>query len=82
MLLCSASVLAAMPLVLPQAVPTQVVNLALLVSALLGKRSCHLPELARAALHPPGAGRILRPAPWAMGTPRLPPGLVIPRPAP
>ena len=46
--LCYESVLAAIQAVLPDGVPTQVVNLALLVSAFLLKRSCTLSELARA----------------------------------
>ncbi len=48
MLLCYESVLAALQTVLPAGVPTQLVNLALLVSAFLLKRSCTLSELARA----------------------------------
>lgn len=46
--LCYESVLAAIQAVLPASVPTQVVNLTLLVSAFLLKRSCTLSELARA----------------------------------
>jgi hypothetical protein len=48
MLLCYESVLAAIQATLPAGVPTQLVNLALLVSAFLLKRSCRLSELARA----------------------------------
>ncbi len=48
MLLCYESVLAAIESALPTGVPTQLVNLALLVSAFLLKRSCTLSELARA----------------------------------
>lgn len=48
MLLCYESVLAAIQSTLPAGVPTQLVNLALLVSAFLLKRSCNLSELARA----------------------------------
>jgi hypothetical protein len=48
MVLCYESVLAAIQIVLPAGVPTQLANLALLVSAFLLKRSCHLSELARA----------------------------------
>jgi hypothetical protein len=53
MLLCSESVLAAIHYVLPDGVPTQLVNLALLVSALLCKRTCNLTERARAYPTPP-----------------------------
>jgi hypothetical protein len=51
MVLCYESLLVAIQYVLPTAVPTQLVNLALLVSAFLVKRSCGLSELARA--YPP-----------------------------
>ena len=53
MLLCYESVLAAIEYALPTGVPTQLVNLALLVSAFLVKRSCSLSELARAYPTPP-----------------------------
>src|SRR3954447_9331869 len=53
MLLCYESVLAAIEYALPEGVPTQLVNLALLVSAFLVKRSCSLSELARAYPTPP-----------------------------
>lgn len=53
MLLCYESVLAAIEYALPEGVPTQLVNLALLVSAVLVKRSCSLSELARAYPTPP-----------------------------
>ena len=48
MLLCYEAVFAAIQSALPAGVPTQLVNLALLVSAFLLKRSCGLSELARA----------------------------------
>lgn len=60
MLLCYESVLAAIQSVLSERVPTQVVNLALLVSAFLLKRSCTLSELAR-AYPTPATRRTLRP---------------------
>src|SRR4051794_5082167 len=60
MLLCYESVLTAIQIGLPGAVPTQVVNLALLVSALLCKRSCNLSELAR-AYPPPLERRVAQP---------------------
>jgi hypothetical protein len=60
MLLCYESVLAAIQIGLPAAVPTQVVNLALLVSALLLKRSCSLSELAR-AYPTPAERRVVQP---------------------
>ena len=60
MLLCYESVLAAMQLVLPGAVSTQVVNLALLVSAFLLKRTANLTELAR-AYPTPAARRVAQP---------------------
>ena len=55
MVLCYESVLAAIQYALPEGVPTQLVNLALLVSAFLLKRSCTLSELARA--YPPAPSR-------------------------
>jgi hypothetical protein len=60
MVLCYESVLAAIQVGLPAGVPTQLVNLALLVSAFLLKRSCSLSELAR-AYPTPTARRTLHP---------------------
>jgi hypothetical protein len=53
MLLCYESVLTAIQVGLPAGVLTQLVNLALLVSGFLLKRSCTLSELARAYPTPP-----------------------------
>jgi hypothetical protein len=83
MLLCSESVLAAIPYVRPDGVPPQLVNLARLVSALLRKRPCNLTELAHAYPTPPTRRTAqpkhdlhyrLRPLDCFLGHPRLDPG--------